>query len=56
MLNVTGVSSFVVLASLTATGGVFTEVTLMKMVSRTHNAGNGVPSSHICTITVSGPL
>ncbi|MNV55580.1 hypothetical protein D3C71_1478170 [compost metagenome] len=49
-------SSGIVWFSLSTIGGSFTGPTVMKMVSFTHSAGSGVPSSQICTIMVSGPL
>ena len=50
-----GVSSFVVLNSLSTIGGSLTGVTTMKIVSFTQIAGSGVPSSQISTTTVSLP-
>ena len=52
----TGVSSFVVLASLTITGVSLTEITLNINVSFSHIEGKGVPPSQTLMITVSLPL
>ncbi len=53
---VAGVSSFVVIVSLSTIGASFTAVTVMKIVSFTHIPGKGRPSSQIDTTTVSVPL
>ena len=51
-----GLSSVVVLTSLSTIGASFTGVTVMVRVWFTHLFGNGVPESHTSTVITSVPL
>ena len=53
---VAGVSSFVVMVSLSTIGASLTAVTVMKIVSFTHTPGKGRPASQIDTTITSVPL